>query len=88
MDENRKRYLTLGMILGALVVGLAVLWRRTPPEKRAGTLTRIGRDALSFFKVRFGANDPTIALAERALDRIEEAAANGGDDGAPAVTVR
>jgi len=76
MDDKRSRYLTYGMIVGALLVGLAILFKRTPREELAGTLGKVGRDALSFFKVRYGANDPTLTLAERALDRFEESAAS------------
>ena len=70
MDEQRKRYLTAGVILGAITVGLAILARKTPRDQWGTTLSKIMRDVLGLVKSRYGNNEAVI-VAEKALDRFE-----------------
>jgi hypothetical protein len=70
MDERRKRLFTIGMILGTLTVGLAILLRKTPRAQLGSTLDRIGRDLLGFARTRYGDN-PAITMAEKALDKFK-----------------
>jgi len=72
MDEKRKRIFTAGLILGAITIGLAVLFRKTPRDQWGNTLSRVGRDVLGFVKGRYG-NNPAIAVMEKTLDRLEDA---------------
>lgn len=71
MDETRKRYVTAGILLGALTVGLVVLAKKTPRDQWADTLRRIATDALAVVKSRYGSSEPFI-LVEKTLERFEE----------------
>lgn len=73
MDEQRKRYLTAGVIIGALTVGLAILARKTPRDQWGTTLSKIIRDILGLVKGRYG-NNEAVVVVEKALDRFEEKA--------------
>lgn len=75
MDEKRKRVFAAGLILGAVTIGLAVLYKKTPRDQWSSTLGRVGHDVLGFVKGRYG-NNPAIALVEKTLDRFSE----GGSD--------
>ncbi len=70
MDEQRKRYITAGVIIGATTVGLAILARKTPRDQWGSTLSKIMRDVLSLVKSRYGNNEAVIVV-EKALDRFE-----------------
>ena len=71
MNEQRKRYLTAGVILGAITVGLAILARKTPRDQWGSTLSKIMRDVLSLVKSRYG-NNEAVAVVEKALERFED----------------
>ena len=70
MNEQRKRYITAGVILGAITVGLAILARKTPRDQWGTTLSKIMRDVLGLVKSRYGNNEAVIVV-EKALDRFE-----------------
>ncbi|HVK05000.1 MAG TPA: hypothetical protein VM490_16105 [Armatimonadaceae bacterium] len=71
MDDSRKRYLAAGIVVGAVVVGVAVLARKTPRDRWAETLTRVAKDAVGVLKTRYGNSEP-MQIAERAIARLEE----------------
>jgi len=71
MDDKRKRYLTAGILIGVVTVGLTLLARKTPRDQWASTLSRVARDVLGFVKGRYG-NNPAVTIAEKTLDRFEE----------------
>jgi hypothetical protein len=71
MDETRKRHVTAGVLVGAAVVGLAVLARRTPREQWGEAFGRVASDALFFVKSRYGATEPVV-LIERTLERLRD----------------
>ena len=71
MDETRKRYLTAGIIVGSVAVGLTVLAKRTPRDQWGPTLHRVLKDVLSVVKFRYGSNE-AVTLAEKAIDRFQD----------------
>lgn len=72
MDEKRKRALTTGVIIGAVVIGLMVLARRTPREKWGETLVRVARDVARFARMRYGiVAGPLFDVADQILERFE-----------------
>ncbi len=75
MDDNRKRYVVAGVIIGAVAVGLAVLAKRTPRDKWGSTLSRIAKDGLAVVKNRYG-NNEVVAMLEKTLDRVQDGAHN------------
>jgi C4-dicarboxylate-specific signal transduction histidine kinase len=71
MNEQRKRYITAGVILGAITVGLAILARKTPRDQWGTTLSKIMKDVLGLVKTRYG-NNEAVVVVEKALERFEE----------------
>lgn len=71
MNEQRKRYITAGVIIGAITVGLAILARKTPRDQWGTTLSKIIKDVLSLVKGRYGNNEAVVAV-EKALERFDE----------------
>jgi C4-dicarboxylate-specific signal transduction histidine kinase len=71
MNEQRKRYITAGIIIGAITVGLAILARKTPRDQWGTTLSKIIRDVLALVKIRYGSNEAVVAV-EKALERFDE----------------
>jgi hypothetical protein len=69
LDENRKRYLIAGVVVGAVGVGLFVLSKKVPRDKWGDTLGKIARDGLSLAKARYG-NNEAVRMAETALNRV------------------
>ena len=73
MDEKRKRAMTFGLIIGAVVIGLLVLAKRTPREKWGETLVRVTRDVMRFARMRYGiVARPLFDIAEQILERVED----------------
>ncbi len=71
MDEKRKRAITTGMIIGAVVIGLLVLAKRTPREKWGETLVRVARDVARFARMRYGiVARPLFDVADSILERL------------------
>ena len=76
MNESRKRNLTIGVVLGAILAFVLVLAKRTPPEKRRQTFARASRDGLRLARMRYGAvAAPLFSLAEHLIDRFDVAVA-------------
>ncbi|MES2463339.1 MAG: hypothetical protein V4671_22420 [Armatimonadota bacterium] len=73
MNEQRKRYITAGVIIGAITVGLAILARKTPRDQWGSTLSKIMKDVLALVKTRYGSNEAVVAV-EKALERFDEKA--------------
>ncbi len=73
MNEQRKRYITAGIIIGAITVGLTILARKTPRDQWGTTLSKIMKDVLGLVKTRYGNNEAVIAV-EKALERFDEKA--------------
>ncbi|MBC8101683.1 MAG: hypothetical protein H7Z41_03750 [Cytophagales bacterium] len=71
MDEQRKRFLVAGIILGAITVGLAILARKTPRDQWGSTLSRIAKDVLGLVKNRYGSNE-AVTTIEKALQRFDD----------------
>ncbi|MBC8136955.1 MAG: hypothetical protein H8F28_13815 [Fibrella sp.] len=65
--------MTFGLIIGAIVIGLMVLAKRTPREKWGETLVRVARDVMRFARMRYGiVARPLFDIAEQILERFEE----------------
>lgn len=78
MDEKRKRAITSGVIIGAIVIGLLVLAKRTPREKWAETLVRVARDVSRLARMRYGmVAGPLFDVAEQILERFGDKYAAG-----------
>lgn len=74
MNDQRKRALTFGVIIGAAIAFLLVLTKRTPPEKRRETYLRASRDGLRLAKLRYGVvAAPLFSLADHLLERFDVA---------------
>ena len=71
MDETKNRYITAGIVVGAVTVGLVVLARKTPPDQWGETLRRIASDALDLVRARYGASEP-VAVVEKTLEKFHE----------------
>jgi hypothetical protein len=71
MEEGRKRYVTAGILVGAVVVGLTVLARKTPRDQWGETLGRVASDAVAFVRSRYGSSEPVV-LVERTLAKLQE----------------
>ena len=72
MDEERKRRIVAGVIVGTVVVGLAVLAKRTPREEWGATLAKLAKDAVSVVKARYGDSE-AFRMVESTIDRFSTA---------------
>lgn len=73
MDDKRKRALTAGVIIGAVIIGLLVLAKRTPREKWGETMVRVAHDVMRFARMRYGiVAKPLFDVAEQIIERMGE----------------
>jgi hypothetical protein len=80
LDDNRKRYVVAGIVVGAVTAGLFVLAKKVPRDKWGETVGRIAKDGLSLVKARYG-NNEAVKMAETALNRV----LHSGDDDVKAI---
>jgi len=69
MDEERKRRIMVGVIMGTVTVGLIVLAKRTPREQWGTVAARLAKDALKVVKARYGDSEP-LRMVESSLDKF------------------
>lgn len=72
MDEERKRRTLTGVVIGAAVVGLIVLARRTPREQWGDLAVRLAKDGLKIVRSQYGDSEP-LRLVETQLDKFSTA---------------